>query len=225
MVTFVTHRKKSLFLQKISVMTKELQQFPLFSQCSEEMLAELLRWPYKRKVYQEGDMVVRVGDTCDSLMLLTEGTVETRMGSETGREVVIDRLQAPKILAPAFLFSKDNTIPVEVLTITEGVIWYIHREAFFQFMTAHPEVLRAFLGILSDRSHFLSGKVRSFAVKGLRNRVLDYIRQHGAITSVGETAEVLGVARPSLSRLLADLQAEGLVERTKDGGYIRNKRG
>lgn len=170
-------------------------------------------------------MVVRVGDTCNSLMLLTEGTVETRMGSETGREVVIDRLQAPKIMAPAFLFSKDNTIPVEVLTITEGVIWYIHREAFFQFMTAHPEVLRAFLGILSDRSHFLSGKVRSFAVKGLRNRVLDYIRQHGTITNVGETAEMLGVARPSLSRILADLQAEGLVERTKDGGYIRNKRG
>ena len=204
-------------------MTKELQQFPLFSQCGEEMLAELLRWPYKRKVYKEGDMVVRVGDTCDSLMLLTEGTVETRMGSETGREVVIDRLQAPKILAPAFLFAKDNTIPVEVLMITEGVVWYIHRKAFFQFMTTHPEVLRTFLGILSDRSHFLSGKVRSFAVKGLRNRVLDYIRQHGAITSVGETAEVLGVARPSLSRILADLQAEGLVERTKGGGYVRKK--
>jgi DNA-binding IclR family transcriptional regulator len=81
------------------------------------------------------------------------------------------------------------------------------------------------LGILSDRSHFLSGKVRSFAVKGLRNRVLDYIRQHGAIINVAEAAEMLGVARPSLSRLLADLQAEGLVERTKEGGYIRNKRG
>ncbi len=198
-------------------MIKELQQFPLFSQCSEEVLAELLRWPYQRKIYKEDNMVVRVGDTCDSLMLLTKGAVETRMGSETGREVVIDRLQAPMILAPAFLFAKDNTIPVEVSMITEGVIWYIHREAFFQFMTVHSEALRSFLGELSDRSTFLSSKVRSFAVKGLRNRVLDYIRQHGAITNVSKTAEVLGVARPSLSRILADLQAEDLVERSKEG--------
>ena len=51
------------------------------------------------------------------------------------------------------------------------------------------------------------GHVRSFTVKGLRNRVLDYIRQHGAISNVGETADVLGVARLSLTRILADLQA------------------
>ncbi len=203
-------------------MIKELQQFPLFSQCSEEVLAELLRWPYQRKVFKEYNRVVRVGDTCDSLMLLIEGVVEARMGSETGREVVIDRLQAPMILAPAFLFAKDNTIPVEVFMTTEGVVWYIHREAFFQFMSTHSEVLRSFLGELSDRSTFLSSKVRSFAVKGLRNRVLDYIRQHGTITSVSKTAEVLGVARPSLSRVLADLQAEDLVKRSKEG-FVRRR--
>ena len=205
-------------------MIKELQRFDLFSSCSEEMLRELLSLPYRRKEYKTGDMVVRVGDTCDWLMLLAEGTVESRMGAQSGKEVVIEKMQAPMILAPAFLYAKNHTIPVEVSMMTDGVVWYIHREAFFKFMTTHPEVLKQFLEILSDRSHFLSGKVRSFAVKGLRNRVLDYIRQHGAITSVGETAEVLGVARPSLSRILADLQAEGLVERTKEGGYVRNPR-
>ena len=206
-------------------MIKELQRLPLLAECSEETLNELLRWPYRRKVYKIDDMVVRVGDTCDALMLLTEGAVETRMGSESGREVVIDRLQAPKILAPAFLFAKDPTIPVEVSATTESVVWYVHREAFFKFMTAHPEVLRAFLEELSQRSQFLSGKVRSFAVKGLRNRVLDYIRQHGAITNVSETAEMLGVARPSLSRILAELQDEGVVERTNEGTYVRHTRG
>ena len=104
---------------------------------------------------------------------------------------------------------------------TDGVVWYIHREAFFKFMMAHPEVLRGFLEALSDRSHFLSNKVRSFAVKSLRDRVLDYIRQHGAITNVAEAAEMLGVARPSLSRLIADLQDEGLVERTENGVVIK----
>ena len=200
----------------------ELQRFELFSSCSETMLEELLSLPYRRKEYKDGDRVVSVGDTCDWLMLLAEGTVESRMGAQSGKEVVIERIQAPMILAPAFLFAKNSTIPVEVSMMTDGVVWYIHREAFFKFMTTHPEVLKQFLEILSDRSHFLSGKVRSFAVKSLRDRVLDYIRQHGAITNVAEAAEMLGVARPSLSRLIADLQDEGVLERT-DRGIERRK--
>ena len=203
-------------------MLKELQRFELFSSCSEAMLQELLSLPYRRKEYKAGDRVVSVGDTCDWLMLLAEGTVESRMGAQSGKEVVIERMQAPMILAPAFLFAKNHTIPVEVSMMTDGVVWYIHREAFFKFMTVHPEVLKQFLEILSDRSHFLSGKVRSFAVKSLRDRVLDYIRQHGTITNVAEAAEMLGVARPSLSRLIADLQDEGVLERT-DRGIERRK--
>ena len=202
-------------------MIKELQQFELFSSCSETVLEELLSLPYRRKEYKAGDMVVRVGDTCDWLMLLAEGTVESRMGAQSGKEVVIERMQAPMILAPAFLFAKNHTIPVEVSMMTDGVVWYIHREAFFKFMTAHPEVLKQFLEVLSDRSHFLSNKVRSFAVKSLRDRVLDFVRQHGAITNVAEAAEMLGVARPSLSRLIADLQDEGVLERTERGLVLK----
>ena len=203
-------------------MLKELQRFELFSSCTEAMLQELLSLPYRRKEYKADDRIVNVGDTCDWLMLLAEGTVESRMGAQSGKEVVIEKMQAPMILAPAFLFAKNHTIPVEVSMMTDGVVWYIHREAFFKFMTVHPEVLKQFLEILSDRSHFLSGKVRSFAVKSLRDRVLDYIRQHGAITNVAEAAEMLGVARPSLSRLIADLQDEGVLERT-DRGIERRK--
>ena len=203
-------------------MLKELQRFELFSSCSEAVLQELLSLPYRRKEYKTGDRVVRVGDTCDWLMLLAEGTVESRMGAQSGKEVVIEKMQAPMILAPAFLFAQNHTIPVEVSMMTDGVVWYIHREAFFKFMTAHPDVLKRFLEILSDRSHFLSGKVRSFAVKSLRDRVLDFIRQHDAITNVAEAAEMLGVARPSLSRLIADLQDEGVLERT-DRGIERRK--
>ena len=199
---------------------EELKSFPLFSACTDEELQELLLSPHRREEYQAGDLVIIAGDPCRSLMLLTEGTVETRMGGDNGREVVIEQINAPKILAPAFLFAEDNAIPVDAYMHTDGVVWYINREAFFNFMTMHPHVLRAFLQTLSARSRFLSGKVKGFAVKGLRDRVLDHIRQHNTITNVAKTAELLGVARPSLSRVLAELQAEGVVGRTKEGGYV-----
>lgn len=200
----------------------ELKTIPLFGACTDEELQELLQSPHRREEYQAGDLVVSAGDLCRSLMLLTQGVVETRMGGDNGREVVIEQLKSPTILAPAFFFAEDNTIPVEVTMHTDGVVWYINREAFFQFMTRHPHVLRAFLQTLSARSRFLSSKVKGFAVKGLRDRVLDHIRQHGAITSVAKTAEVLGVARPSLSRVISELLDEGLLSR--DGNDIVLKR-
>lgn len=200
----------------------ELKTIPLFRACTDEELQELVQSPHRRKEYQAGDLVVSAGDPCRSLMLLTEGTVETRMGGANGREVVIEQLKSPTILAPAFLFAEDNAIPVEVTMHTDGVVWYLNREAFFQFMTRHPHVLRAFLQTLSARSRFLSSKVKGFAVKGLRDRVLDHIRQHGAITGVAKTAEVLGVARPSLSRVISELLDDGLLSR--EGNDIVLKR-
>lgn len=191
----------------------ELKSSPLFSACTDEELQELMRVPHRREEYKTGDLVVSAGDLCRSLMLLTQGVVETRMCGANGREVVIDQLKSPTLLAPAFLFAEDNTIPVEVTMHTDGTVWYINREAFFQFMTRHPHVLRAFLQTLSARSRFLSSKMKGFAVKGLRDRVLDHIRQHGAIASVAKTAEVLGVARPSLSRVISELLDEGLLSR------------
>ena len=83
-------------------------------------------------------------------------------------------------------------------------------------------MLRAFLQTLSARSRFLSGKVKGFAVKGLRDRVLDHIRQHGTISSVAKTAEVLGVARPSLSRVISELLDDGVLSR--EGNDIVLKR-
>ena len=135
------------------------------------------------------------------------------MGEE-GREVLVDRLKAPMLLAPAFLFAKPNIVPVEVTAVTDCVVWHINREAFFEFLQQEPTVLKAFLEVLSNRGHFLSGKMRTFAVNGLRNRIIEYLESHDSITSVAIAAQQLGATRPSLSRVLSEMLDEGVI--TKD---------
>ncbi len=143
------------------------------------------------------------------------------MGEE-GRGLTIDRLDAPDILASAFIFASENRFPVSVFAETECTLWIIGREAFFDFMLTHPAVMRHFVRDISDRSQFLSRKLRSFALKSLRDRFLEILRRCGRIDSVSRTARLLGVQRPSLSRLLADLLAEGIIDRTAEGGFVMN---
>lgn len=189
----------------------ELSRIPLFAECRDATLEELLSAPHRRRVYPAGKTIMNAGDTVQSLVVLAAGRVETRMGGDE-REVVMDCLQAPCLLAPAFLFASDNTLPVDVMAIEECIVWTLNREGFVRFMATHPDVMRRLLRLISDRSRFLSEKVRTFAIKGLRNRVLDYLSLHDAITSVAKTAEQLGVARPSLSRVLTEMVEEGVIK-------------
>ena len=157
------------------------------------------------------------GDPCRALMALVEGQAESRMIGEEGRDVLVDRLKAPMLLAPAFLFATPNLVPVEVNAVTDCVVWHINREAFFEFMQQEPTVLRAFLEVLSNRSHFLSGRMRTFAVNSLRHRILEFLEANGSITSVADVAQRLGATRPSLSRVLSDLLDEGIVIKDEKG--------
>ncbi|MCR5554632.1 MAG: Crp/Fnr family transcriptional regulator [Bacteroidales bacterium] len=196
---------------------EELKRTKLFAGCSDEALERLLKNPCRRQKYSAGRRMFDAGDPCRELMVLVEGQAESRMIGEGSREVLVDCLKAPMLLAPAFLFATSNLIPVEVNAITDCIVWHIDREAFFKFMQQEPAVLRAFLEILSERGHFLSRKMRSFAVKGLKDRVVEYLETNVSIISVSDAAQRLGVTRPSLSRVLSDMLDNGLVVKDEKG--------
>jgi len=200
----------------------KLLSVPLFSSCSVDDVAALLCSPHKLKTYRQDMVVMRQGEACLSLMVLLEGRVESSLMGDEGREVVVEQFAAPQLLAPAFLFASDNAIPVEVRATMDAEILFINREGFFTFMQTHPDVLRQFLEVVSDRGRFLSSRMRSFATQRLQERVREYLRTQSSIGSVAAAARMLGVARPSLSRVLAEMTAMGLVVKTPKGYILKS---
>lgn len=187
----------------------------LFEGCEAEALHQLLREaPNSLRTYKEGEYIARQGDACRSLFILMKGNVKTQMENAEGKQLTIDWIKAPDILAPAFIYASENRFPVNVEATELCEVLVMDRTRFEAFMHAQPAVMRNFIAIISDRSLFLSRKLNEFALQSLKSRLLNYLQMHGGIHNQKEVAFILGVARPSLARALSELIAEGKITMT-----------
>ena len=195
--------------------TEVLTQMSLFEGCEKEALHQLLREaPNSLRIYKEGEYIARQGDACRSLFILMKGNVKTQMENAEGKQLPIDWIKAPDILAPAFIYASENRFPVNVEATELCEVLVMDRARFEAFMHAQPAVMRNFIAIISDRSLFLSRKLNEFALQSLKSRLLNYLQMHGGIHNQQEVAFILGVARPSLARALSELIAEGKITMT-----------
>ena len=172
----------------------------------------LERTPYAVHKYKPGEYVAMRGEPCRSVYFLLEGKIRSGMIGSDGKEVTIELLNGPNMLAPAFIYASDNQFPVNVECVTPCEVCILDKERFMNLMQLNPTVLSNFLRVISDRSIFLSQKVNTFALQNLKGRLALYLLNTQDIDTQQQIAERLGVARPSVARILAELVNEGCLQ-------------
>lgn len=194
---------------------EELLEMPLFRNCDPGSASEILdRHPGRFNRYAKGDIIAMQGYACRALYLLGSGSVYAKMISEEGKEFTLDTLSAPEALASAFVFSSDGIFPVTIIASTDCGIWTIGRDTLAMLLEQDKAILSNYLKIISDHSMFLSRRLHEFALQTLASRITSYIERNGPIENMREVAFILGVARPSLSRTISQLVAQGVLERS-----------
>lgn len=196
----------------------DIYSLPLFSGGNKELLDNILQEnPARHRLYAKGDIIALQGYVCKQLYLLCSGSAYARMVSEEGREFTLDTLSAPEVLASSFIFSTDGIFPVTIIAASDCSIWLISREAMLRILKADQTVMQNYLRVISDHSMFLSNRLVEFALQTLSSRIVSYIENNGPISNLQETAFILGVARPSLSRAVSQLVSQGTLRKTTDG--------
>ena len=200
----------------------EIYDMPLFRGGDRTRMETILQKSTGRYAsYQKGDFIALQHSACRSLLLLCEGSVYAQMTSSEGRELTLDTLSAPDTLASAFIFGTENRYPVSIIANSDCRLWVVGRESILQIIEQDNAVLRNFLTILSDHSLFLSRRINEFALQSLSSRLVGYLKDNHAIRNLQETAFILGVARPSLSRMIAQMVEQGIVQKTSEGYVLR----
>ena len=214
------------------VQTDLISQSPIFRGISEEELSNLFgQIHYQVKSYGKNDVIVTGGEICDRLLIVQKGIVKAEMTDYSGKTIKIEDIEAPRPLATAFLFGKENRFPVTVSANNPVEIISIPKEEFVKMLQLNSLILNNYLNAISTRAQFLSEKLKFLSFKTIRQKIAHFLLEKAGdrfLTvelqqSQEQLAEMFGVARPSLARALGEMIQEGLIETQRRSIRILDK--
>jgi len=212
----------------------DLTSCPICSKLAIENQEEfLLNLKYTIQTFSKSEMIVRQGDICDALYMLTQGSVKTEMITENGSLLGIEIIKAPRPLAPAFLFSDNNRFPVDVTALEDVEIMRIPKEEIMRLMMTNPDFMKQYLTHNSNRTQFLTNRLQLLSIKTIKGKVAHFLleqiieNQHSFLLDRNQTelAEFFGVARPSLARSLSEMVQDGIISINKKEYTIIDMKG
>jgi CRP-like cAMP-binding protein len=166
-------------------------------------------------------------------MIILSGVVKGEMENYAGHVIKIEDIPAPGAIASAFIFGNQNRFPVNVITVTDVELLLIEKPDFLKLLMKYDILLENFLDMISNRSQFLSEKIKFLNFKTIKEKLANYILhkagKDGTMVTLDMTqndmADFFGVARPSVARALGELNGEGYIEAKGKNIKIIDKEG
>ncbi|MGI6320088.1 MAG: Crp/Fnr family transcriptional regulator [Bacteroidales bacterium] len=196
---------------------------PLFKGFSPVETEELLsKTRYQYLNFLDKEVIQYAGESIDYLWIVLEGKVKGEMIDEALKIVKIEDIPAPLPLAIAFMFCSKNKFPVTVTSNGKSKLIRIEKSSVLEMMNKNQKFLQNFLTLVSNKAKFLSDRIYFLSFNTIKQKIAHYIMDEAIggssfkmNISQQELADFFGVARPSLSRTISEMEAEGIIEYDK----------
>lgn len=191
----------------------------------EDILTNLNSGKFKVTSYKKSSVVHFDGELCNKLEIVLFGKVVVDRIDESGNLLTISEFYKDDILGGNLLFSKNPYFPMTVLTQLPTDILEIDREVLFELICNNPIFLRTYLELISDRTFILGDKIKHYINRTIRESIMNYLnyeskKQNSNHIKLNITkkalAEKIGVQRTSLSRELAKMRKDGMIQFDSD---------
>lgn len=182
--------------------------------------------------YHKNEVIAYRGDQYDSLYFIVEGKVVGEIIDFEGKVLRIEELLAPAAIASAFLFGDQNQLPVNVTALTDTRILILPRQVLMLLLRQNERILRNYLDMISNRTQYLTRKIRMLSLGSIRSKFALYLLnmikdQKKELVNLKHTqeelAEMFGVTRPALARVIRELNDEGLIKSRRKEIQVLNK--
>ncbi|GAB6982359.1 Crp/Fnr family transcriptional regulator [Prevotella dentasini] len=161
------------------------------------------------------------GMPCRYVDIVVKGSLICRMASLSGKQVEVSRLREGNIVAPAFIFAKDTSLPVSVETDGEVELLRMMPPELKTLIDNDEHLRMNFIRTLSDIDVFLTHKMKVLSLFTVREKVaymlMKLAGEQGSNEihlkrSRQEIADSFGIQKFSLLRVLSEFEKEGALK-------------
>ena len=173
--------------------------------------------------YGKNNIVHFVGEFCSKLEIILSGKVVIERIDESGNLMTIADFYGGDVLGGNLMFSKNPYYPMTVTAKNTTLILEINKTRLFQLFSDNHDFLKSYLEYVSDHTVILGDRIKHYVNRTIRESITSYLdyerkKQNSNIIKLSMTkkalAERIGVQRTSLSRELAKMREDGLIEFT-----------
>lgn len=188
---------------------------------SEDVLNCLKNGKFKVRKYGKDSLIHIDGERCKSLDVILEGSVVVDRIDISGDIFTITEFNRGDFIGGNLVFSKNPYYPMTVSTQAITTILEIDKEVLMELFEKSSFFLEIYLEYISDHSLILGNKIKNYANKSIREKIMDYLNLEKKkqktktiklTASKKALAEKMGVQRTSLSRELAKMRDDGLIK-------------
>lgn len=193
----------------------------MFRNKSEECILELFSdTDYIIKTYSKNYIIAMEGDTCTSVGLILEGSVDIKrtLGSKV---IHVSSFNKGNIFGEVIAFSDINLYPATVISSSPSKIMFINKINFIHFCTSHEDFLEMFLNDLTNKIFVLNKSITNLTFSSIRQKICNFLISEYKLQNTRKIklnmtkeklAESLGITRPSLSRELINMKEAGIID-------------
>ena len=190
----------------------------LFQGISETELKRMLgcaKFNYKK--YHKGDVIFRQDESVENFYVLLKGRVSIAKHLISGKKNIL------YIVGENHIFGEEQSYQYGAWAISEVELIEMPKTFFYSFCSNacehHKQLIQNILEMLSMKEWLAVKKINIVSAVSLKERISIWMLEEADDQGVvqvemnrEELADYLGVARPSLSRTLLQMQSEGTIE-------------
>ena len=199
----------------------QLLQFPLFQGMSHddlEIVAGYTRFGFMK--VSAGKRIVASGDPCTQLRFVISGSVSVECHADDGRFSVQEHMGAPYVIQQEAIFGYYQRYTRTVSAQTDVSLLTIDKEEVLRLLEDFLVFRLNLVNHYATQTQKLTQQIWRSAPRTLRERVIRFFLSHCSYPAGSKTfyilmermAQELNDSRLNVSRVLNQLQYEGLVE-------------
>jgi len=197
---------------------------PIFSTLSKDELRQIEPL-IVQKSYKKNELVIEEGSVPHNFIIVNKGKIKVYGYSQDGKEQIM------YILTPGDFFGERNLIhnkqaDYNARTMEDTVVCMIQRDKFQKLLFKFPGISIKIMDVLCERLEKMESMFKKISPKDVDSRINMMLlelshkfgRKHGRGVLIElpmsreEMANYIGVARETVSRKIASLKDEGIIE-------------